>query len=116
VQFLACEQTETALNVIIGIMNSDSVLPADRLKAAGMILDRGWGKPNKTLVTEGAEGPGLRRIVREIVHVTETREQIDNEGVVVDYHEIKTVNGNTKAPGAAADLDTASRQRTGHAA
>jgi len=35
----------------------------------------------------------IMKIVHEIVHVTETQEQIDNEGVKVDYHEIETTNG-----------------------
>jgi hypothetical protein len=34
-------------------------------------------------------------IVREIVHVKETQEQIDGDDeLVVDYREIRTVNGN----------------------
>jgi hypothetical protein len=95
---LAREQTETAINTIISIMNEQTVDARTRLAAAAMLLDRGWGKPKETYAMEGREGPALRRIVREIVHVTETQEQIDNENLVVDYHEIKTVNGNGRDP------------------
>jgi hypothetical protein len=38
--------------------------------------------------------PVLRKIVREIVHVTKTQEQLENADLVVDYHEIKSVSGN----------------------
>jgi hypothetical protein len=75
-------------------MNAQTTSDRDKLTAAFGLLDRGWGKPKETLVTEGAEGIGLRRIVREIVHVTETQEQIEAEGVVINYDEIKVVNGN----------------------
>jgi hypothetical protein len=50
---LAREQTEAALNVIIKIMMQDAVDNRTRLMAAGMLLDRGWGKPHQTLI-EGA--------------------------------------------------------------
>ena len=88
---LAREHSETALNVIIGIMNAEAIAPDTRLRAAAMLLDRAVGKP-----TELVEMPDMqvaRRIVREIVHVKETREEIDNHDLVVSYDEIKT-NGN----------------------
>lgn len=88
---IAREQSEKALNVIIGIMNAESVSAETRLKAAGMLLDRGMGRP-----TELVEMPDMqvaRRIVREIVHVKETREEIDNHDLVVDYKEVRA-NGN----------------------
>jgi hypothetical protein len=40
---LAREQTEQALNIIIGIMNAPTTSDRDRLTAAFGILDRGWG-------------------------------------------------------------------------
>ena len=65
-----------------------------RIAAAAILLDRGWGKPKETLVTEGSEDRGPLRIVREIVHVNETQEAIESEDLVVDFSEIKQINGN----------------------
>jgi hypothetical protein len=44
---LAREQTEQALNIIIGIMNAPTTSDRDRLTAAFGILDRGWGEPTQ---------------------------------------------------------------------
>ena len=46
--------------------------------------------------TEDAQPTAMRRLVREIVHVTETREELEQADLVVDFHEIK--NGNGHAP------------------
>jgi hypothetical protein len=52
-------------------------------------------KPAQVLEhTEGAQPTTMRKLTYEIVHVTKTQEQIENEDLVVDYHEIRTVNGN----------------------
>jgi hypothetical protein len=92
---LAREQTEQALNIIIGIMNAPTTSDRDKLTAAFGILDRGWGKPTQTLVAaDGARETTTRKLTYEIVHVTQTPEQIENEDLVVDFHEIRTVNGN----------------------
>jgi hypothetical protein len=65
---LARYQTEAALNTIISIMNEKTIDARTRLTAAAMLLDRGWGRPKETLVTEGATGQGLSKIIWEIVH------------------------------------------------
>ena len=83
---LAREQTEQAINIIIGIMNAETTSDRDKLTAAFGLLDRGWGKPTQNMAHESGERP-LRKIVREIVHVTETREEIENEDLVVEYDE-----------------------------
>ena len=92
---LARDQTEAAINTIISIMKEVTVPAGVRLKAAELLLNRGWGKPKETHVVEDTEGRSLMRIVREIVHVTETQEMIEheNDDLVVDYRELKTVNG-----------------------
>jgi hypothetical protein len=41
---LAREQTEQAINVIIGIMNAPTTSDRDKLTAAFGLMDRGWGK------------------------------------------------------------------------
>jgi hypothetical protein len=90
---LAREQTEAALNTIIGIMNAPTTSDRDKLTAAFALLDRGWGKPTQ-VVAEAAPATSMRQLTYQIVHVTKTQEEIDNEDLVVDYHEVRTVNGN----------------------
>ena len=68
---------------------------AGDMQAIKELADRLDGKPTQMLEHSGsAEGRSMRRIVREIVHVTKTQEEIDNEDLVVEYSEIKTINGN----------------------
>src|SRR5215469_13357562 len=91
---LAREQTEQAINIIIGIMNAETTSDRDKLTAAFGLLDRGWGKPTQTLLAaDGVRETTTRKLTYEIVHVTETPEQIENEDLVVDFHEIKNGNG-----------------------
>jgi hypothetical protein len=95
---LAREQTEQALNVIIGIMNAPTTSDRDKLAAAFGLLDRGWGKPTQMLeAAEGARETVTRKLTYEIVHVNETQEAIDHEDLVVDFHEIKNGNGHDRA-------------------
>lgn len=42
---LAREHTVTALQTVISVLNDTGAKPSDRLKAAEIVLDRGWGKP-----------------------------------------------------------------------
>lgn len=44
IKSLARGHTETALNVLAGIMNETSAPHAARVSAANSLLDRGWGK------------------------------------------------------------------------
>ena len=68
---------------------------AGNIQAIKELADRLDGKPVQMLEhTEPAQP--MRRLVREIVHVTETREQIENEDLVVDFHEIKNGNGHDR--------------------
>jgi ATP:corrinoid adenosyltransferase len=90
---LAREQTEQALNVIIGIMNAATTSDRDKLTAAFGLLDRGWGKPTQLIEAQGARETMTRKLTYEVVHVNETQEAIDNEDLVVDFHEIKNGNG-----------------------
>ena len=93
---LAREQTEAALNMIISVMNEPTVDARTRLMAAAMLLDRGWGKPTQLLEHGSPEGAPIRRIIREIVHVTETREQLENADLVVDFDEIKALSNGSE--------------------
>jgi uncharacterized protein DUF5681 len=61
------------------------------------ISDRLEGKPAQMLVAaDVGRETATRRIVREIVHVTATREEIENEDLVVDFHVIKNGNGHDR--------------------
>ena len=107
---LAREQTEQALNVTIGIMNSKSATDRDRLTAAFGILDRGWGKPTQLIEATGTGEIVRRKLSYEIVHVNETQEhpepsqmsgearRTDESGDVAEPiepadSEVKTVDG-----------------------
>jgi hypothetical protein len=90
---LAREQTEQALNVIIGIMNASTTSDRDKLTAAFGILDRGWGTPTQLVAPEVPAQIVARKLTYEIVHVNETQEQREHKDLVVDFHEIKNGNG-----------------------
>jgi hypothetical protein len=45
IRSLARSHTESALNVLVGVMGQTDAPPAARVAAANSILDRGWGKP-----------------------------------------------------------------------
>lgn len=47
IRSLARAHTETALNVLAGIMNQSEAPAAARVQAAQALLDRGWGKPSQ---------------------------------------------------------------------
>jgi hypothetical protein len=67
---LARDQTEPALNIIIGIMNSPTTSDRDKLSAAFGLLDRGWGKPTQLIEATGGEVV-RRKLSYEIVHIKE---------------------------------------------
>lgn len=46
---LARAHTETAVNVLAGIMQQTDAPPSARVSAASVLLDRGWGKPAQTI-------------------------------------------------------------------
>src|SRR5262249_52354009 len=50
--------------------------PMARVAAAKVLLDRGWGKPKEMHHSEVDDNKPLLKVVNEIVHVYETREQI----------------------------------------
>ena len=49
VKALARVHTETALNVLKGIMTNSDAPPAARVAAATVILNRGWGQPHQSV-------------------------------------------------------------------
>jgi hypothetical protein len=50
IKSLARAHTETAVNVLAGIMNDPEGPHAARVSAATSLLDRGWGKPAQALL------------------------------------------------------------------
>lgn len=67
IRSLARAHTETAINVLAGIMNQPDSPPAARVQAASAILDRGWGKPTQPIAGDDDAPPLLHKIIREVI-------------------------------------------------
>ena len=68
IKSLARGHTESAVNVLAGIMNQSDAPPAARVSAASAILDRGWGKPTQPIAGDEDGTPiTIERIERVIV-------------------------------------------------
>jgi len=74
---LARSYTDTAIKTLAGIMMEQTSPPMPRIAAAKVLLDRGWGKPKEMHHSEVDDNKTLLKVVNEIVHVYETREQIE---------------------------------------
>ena len=71
---LARSYSDTAIKTLAGIMMEPNCPPMARVAAAKVLLDRGWGKPE---MHHSDDNKALLKVVNEIVHVHETREQIE---------------------------------------
>ena len=69
IKSLARAHTESALNVLAGIMNEPDAPHPARVSAAVALLDRGWGKPAQAIKNEDDENfkVELLPLVRKIV-------------------------------------------------
>src|SRR5215467_9571305 len=76
IESLARSYTRTAIKTLAGIMMEPNCPPMARVAAAKVLLDRGWGKPKEMHHSEVDDSKTLK-VVNEIVHVYETREQIE---------------------------------------
>ncbi len=56
IRSLCRAHTESAVNVLQGIMNEKRSPPASRIAAAEILMSRGWGKPVQQIAGEGG-GP-----------------------------------------------------------
>src|SRR5215469_6135074 len=74
---LARSYTYPAIKSLAGIMMEQTSPPMARIVAAKVLLDRGWGKPKEMHHSEVDDSKTLLKVVNEIVHVYETREQIE---------------------------------------
>jgi hypothetical protein len=72
---LARERSPAALDKIFGIMNDETVPPAVQLAAAGMILDRGYGKARQQSVEGEQQGRSLESMLYEIWEKREAEAQ-----------------------------------------
>jgi hypothetical protein len=61
---LARGHTALCVKVLAGIVSQEAVPAAARVAAAGILLDRGWGRPNQPHTDE--DGGPLRIIIRRI--------------------------------------------------
>ena len=77
IESLARSYTDTAIKTLAGIMMEPNCPPMARVAAAKVLLDRGWGKPKEMHHSEVDDNKTLLKVVNEIVHVYETREQIE---------------------------------------
>lgn len=67
IRSLARSHTETALNVLAGIMGEPKAPAAARVSAASALLDRGWGKPAQAITGDDELDP--IRVIQEIRRV-----------------------------------------------
>jgi hypothetical protein len=63
---LARGHTELCIKVLAGIVSQEAVAPAARVSAAGILLDRGWGRPAQPVTGEDGGGD-IRITVRDLV-------------------------------------------------
>jgi hypothetical protein len=69
IESLARSYSKTAIKTLAGIMMEEHNPPAARVKAAEILLDRGWGKPKQHVDLEGLDHAPIEKIVREIVYM-----------------------------------------------
>jgi hypothetical protein len=63
IKSLARAHTETALNVLAGVMNQPDAPASAKVAAAEALLSRGWGKPAQALTGGDEDDNPLRVIV-----------------------------------------------------
>ena len=79
VRELARSKTKKAIRVLTGIMCEPNCPPNSRIRAAIALLDRGWGLPSASHHIEVSDQSSLLKVVNEIVHVHETREEFNEK-------------------------------------
>jgi hypothetical protein len=61
---LARGHTELCIKVLAGIVSQEAVPPTARVSAAGILLDRGWGRAPQAPASEDGESQ-IRFVVRD---------------------------------------------------
>ena len=77
VRSLARGYTKNSIRVLASIINDETAPAMSRVAACKLMLDRGWGRPSETHHINVDGETSLLKVVNEIVHVHETREQIE---------------------------------------
>ena len=77
IESLARSHTDTAIRVLASIMNDTTQPGMTRIAACKQLIDRGWGKASETHHIDVNGETTLLKVVNEIVHVYETREEIE---------------------------------------
>ena len=67
IRSLARSHTETAVNVLVGIMQEPKAPPAARVSAAQVLLDRGWGKPAQPLVGDDEHDAITLKVIERVI-------------------------------------------------
>jgi hypothetical protein len=78
---LARERSPAALDKIFAIMNDETVSPSVQLAAAGMIIDRGYGKAKAEVAVENA-GRSLEEMLTaiwEAKHAAAAQERVEDD-------------------------------------
>lgn len=77
IKSLARAHTETCVKVLAGIVMQPKAPPPARVAAAGILLDRGWGKAPQAHTGENGEGDiciTIRKIVEAISETPKVEE------------------------------------------
>jgi hypothetical protein len=62
---VARSHTDTVVNVLVGVIRSPKAPPSARVAAAGMLLDRGWGRAPQEHTGPG--GGDIRVTIRQLI-------------------------------------------------
>lgn len=68
---LARGHTELAIKVLAGLLSQEAVPAAARVQAAGILLDRGWGKAPQAHT--GEDGGDISITIRRIVETVDKK-------------------------------------------
>jgi hypothetical protein len=74
---LARVHTATCIRTLASIVTQPKAPPSARVMAAGMLLDRGWGKAPQ--VHSGGDGGSIQVIIRQIVDTVEENPMVTIE-------------------------------------
>ena len=66
-QSLARGYTEASVRALGAWATNDKTSEDTRLRAIGMLLDRGWGKPKQLNTHSGSDGGDITVVIRNIV-------------------------------------------------
>ena len=88
---LARERSPAALDKIFAIMNDETVPPAVQLAAAGMILDRAYGKPRQMIET-GDRGKTLEQLL-EAVYAARQAEKAAMDAEAISHSDMPPPQG-----------------------